>query len=109
MGSASDTGFNADSTHAEPVCPECNRRLIRDGKTAGGNQRFRCADIQCGRHYVPSGAWKKHPAAIKQQAGEFFKKGYSFREIASQLKVSLSTLSRWRRQWIERKRQRHVT
>jgi len=82
---------------ARPTCPRCNktRRQARDGRTAAGSQRYRCA--LCGCRYTPQPRDLGYDEEIRFQALQLYLEGHSMREVARRLDVNHQSIANWMR------------
>ncbi len=80
-----------------PTCPRCNKtqRQARDGRTAAGSQRYRCAF--CGCRYTPQPRDLGYDEEIRFQALQLYLEGCSMREVARRLDVNHQSVANWMR------------
>lgn len=81
------------------VCPHCgNTQRIRYGKTAAGEQRYRCR--ACGRTYLASGStpWgrSRKDQAVWKRYAECLLRGSTLRNSAKECGISVPTAFQWR-------------
>ena len=83
-------------------CPFCQRdHIIKGGKTATGQQRYRCQSVDGPRRsFVLDPAYKGRRLESKQQVIAMSLNGHGIRDTARVLKISPTTVRNERSYWI---------
>ena len=74
-------------------CPDCGSNWMRKDGFSGGKQAYSCGD--CGRRYVPDGAYRRPSAAVKQQGVDWYVEGSSLSAIGRVLGYSAPAVQGW--------------
>lgn len=103
--------LGSDSGQGEtnkPTCPECGAHgCQRDGHTRDGKQRYRCPRIRdCGRRFILDTNRPKRSSNTRKEAIRLWILDHPVTEIAIVLCVHRSTIYRWIRDWLKRRRER---
>lgn len=77
------------------TCPKCSagNRQTKDGRTASGSQRYRCA--HCGCRYTPFPQSNGYDEEVRFQALQLYLEGMSMRQIARLLDVNHQSVANW--------------
>ena len=74
-------------------CPDCGSNWMRKDGLSGGKQAYRCGD--CGRRYLPEGAYRRPSAEVKERALQMYGEGSSLSAIGRVLGYSATAVQGW--------------
>jgi transposase-like protein len=79
----------------EPIhCPSCDStKVVKNGKSAAGKQRYRCRNPQCQRcSFILDFTYRGYLPEVKQQISDMALNGSGIRDTARVLKISATTV-----------------
>ena len=74
-------------------CPDCGSNWMRKDGFSGGKQTYNCGD--CGRRYLPEGAYRRPGLGVKERAIESYVEGSSLSAIGRLLGYSATAVQGW--------------
>ena len=74
-------------------CPDCSSNWMRKDGLFSGKQAYRCGD--CGRRYLPEGAYRRPSGLVKERALQMYSEGSSLSAIGRVLGYSATAVQGW--------------
>ena len=74
-------------------CPDCGSNWMRKDGFTNDKQAYSCGD--CGRRYVPQGAYRRPGAAVKERGIAMYTEGSSLSAIGRVLGYSAAAVQGW--------------